>query len=388
MALQVSDNYSSPMFCMDYGDIRVTGVPASGLTVRYVFEMDQAGIVDELEETYYPDKTGWVTVRGVGELARRNAPAWGDRPQTGTEAYRAGCVRLDMTFTAGEDSVSLRRIFMYSDVMTENMLNQGIMSVFLTRYRTRRLLPGQPAWLGFCLYTETEHARVEVGAAYLDRPGHAAYATWTITVDSAEVYDNLVFLLVLRADIRTVLDRLEEETRREFGEDDLLWYTYTLHSPHGGSHTVRFEPERRPFPDAAVLVYQNCFGLPESIALTGAETVEAEMEGTFGTTDDAYRKLHTSLDYSHEANTGHLSPDDRAAFEDLLRSPRVFLGEIADDREVVITDVEATEEIPHAGPVNFRVTWRLANPAHRRFTALQDTLAGGVFDKSFDQSFE
>lgn len=113
------------------------------------------------------------------------------------------------------------------------------------------------------------------------------------------------------------------------------------------------------------------------------------MEGTWGTELLAYRKIFTRLDYVHESNTGYLGPDDRDAFEDLLRSPKVYLGSVAEENEVVITETEAEEVLPHAGPVNFRVKWKRVNASYRRFRSRAEVAAhAGVFDKSFDKSFE
>lgn len=386
MALKVSDYGESVVFCKDYGDISVTGVSSGSLVVRYEFERYQEGIIDTLEETYYPDKKGQVTIKGIGEMARRNAPVWAFSSQKGLEAYRYASVNLKMSFSSGEDNASLKRRFLYADVATEGMHYQGISECFLTRYSTRRILPGQPVTLAFHF---NGRQTLSVGVAYIDRPGHAAYVSWSIGLDNGQLEDGVEQYFIHKADCITVMDRLNEEMQGEFIEDDMLWYTFTLQTEDGAEDTVRFEVDHRKYPVTSILLYQNCFGVSESIALHGVETVTAEMEGTFGTMGQAYRKIFTWLDYVHESNTGYLGPDDREAFEDLLRSPKVYLGSVAEENEVVITETDAEEVLPHAGPVNFKVKWKRVNASYRRFrnkaVAATDT---GVFDRSFDKSFE
>lgn len=386
MALKVSDYGESVVFCKDYGDISVKGVSSGGLVVRYEFERYQEGIIDTLEETYHPNKNGQVRIKGVGEMARRNAPVWAFSTQKGLEAYRYASVNLNMSFSSGEDNASLKRRFLYADVATEGMHYQGISECFLTRYSTRRILPGQPVTLAFHF---NGRQTLSVGVAYIDRPGHAAYVSWPVGLDNGQLEDGVEQYFIHKADCITVMDRLNEETQGEFAEDDMLWYTFTLQTEDGAEDTVRFEVDHRKYPVTSILLYQNCFGLSESIALHGVETVTAEMEGTFGTMGQAYRKIFTWLDYVHESNTGYLGPDDREAFEDLLRSPKVYLGSVAEENEVVITETDAEEVLPHAGPVNFKVKWKRVNASYRRFrnkaVAATDT---GVFDRSFDKSFE
>lgn len=386
MALKVSDRGEAVVFCKDYGIITVSGISEAGLVVRYEFERWGEGVVDTLEELYPRVGSGTVRLRDVGEMARRNAPSWAFVGQNGPEAYRNASVVVRMEFSSGEERVGLERRFLYSDVGTEGMANQGLSECFLTRYSRRRVLPGQPASLAFHL---DGRQSLVVGVAYMDGAGHAAYASWDVALDVGQLEDGVETYFVHKADCVTVTDRLNEETGGEWTEDDLLWYTFTLRTDVGSEDTVRFEVDHGVYAVTRVLLYQNCFGLPESMALHGAETVRAEMEGTWGTELLAYRKIFTRLDYVHESNTGYLGPDDRDAFEDLLRSPKVYLGSVAEENEVVITETEAEEVLPHAGPVNFRVKWKRVNASYRRFRSRAEVAAhAGVFDKSFDKSFE
>lgn len=385
---------SKYVFCRDFGTITESNV-AGLVTVEFSASVPVYGSLADKEtvlqfsEAYEPDASGTIYIRDLGALMERFAPRLGLRELFSDGVMRRAGTGMSITTTSdGSSSSQSTADFLYSSVKTQvDYSVEEPLPFFLTRYTSRSVFTGQYCELSFLNLA----GHLQVCAIYRDAPRHAAAAKWVLNWE----HDGPAFVgrcayVTYPFGTDVIVRQLNDAVHGDYTVDDLIEYTVTLYHQDGQPlDSVRFTVDHDQCPHAVTLFYQNCFGLTETMVLRGIDTIAADMQGTFGHVGDAYRKLQTELNWENAFHTGPIDRYGRAAFSDLLRSPQVFLGDLAPEHEVVITDVDAEEVVPHTAPVDYVVKWRLSDaacPGFDRKPVRKDV--GGVFDESFDKSFE
>ena len=170
---------------------------------------------------------------------------------------------------------------------------------------------------------------------------------------------------------------------------DIIYADMQLFLNSAPMDSVRFMHDTRHRAHERIFAFIGAMGEPEFVAMTGSEQREAEFEGVFLMEHNDYRKADTTLRCIHTAHTGALSEGERELLWDMAASPWVYVIENGELREVTITEVELTDSLPHREPTGFSVKWRYTTEKRQRtFSRTRNVPHIGIFDKTFDETFE
>lgn len=170
---------------------------------------------------------------------------------------------------------------------------------------------------------------------------------------------------------------------------DIIYADVQLFLNSAPQDSIRFMHEPYHRAQERTFAFIGVMGEPEFVVLTGNEQREAEYEGMFLMEHNDYRKADTKLRQIHNSYTGALSEGERLLIWDMAASPWVYVIEDGQLREVTITEVELTDSLPHMEPVGYRVKWRYTDERKQRtFSRKITTQHVGIFDKTFDETFE
>ena len=171
--------------------------------------------------------------------------------------------------------------------------------------------------------------------------------------------------------------------------DDVIYVDFQLFRNGSPMDSARFTHDTRHRAHERTFAFIGPMGEPEFVTMTGKEAREAEFEGLFLQEHNHYRKASTTLHKIHTAYTGPLSEGQRELIWDMAASPWVYT--IEDDTlvEVTITEVELNDSLPRTEPIGLSVKWRYAGE-YRQRTFQRQPMAPhiGIFDKTFDETFE
>lgn len=165
----------------------------------------------------------------------------------------------------------------------------------------------------------------------------------------------------------------------------LISYTVTA-----GERTARFTCVP-PCEYAPALLYRNSFGVEETIYCVGTETLEPKYNYTTANIAGAYLNIDIEEVKSFRAITGVLTTAMSNSADDLFRAPMVQLftlngnGVIIRGRQVTITDAKSVRSNDSDFLPNFEFEYRYSQNNHNIF---DKTVAGRIFDDTFDYSFE
>jgi hypothetical protein len=328
---------------------------------------------------YYPDSSGCVYVRGLGELAEGYIQSADLTTCRKDYALVSDFYPLSIIVYSSTDQKS---IFTCSFAMCRDLTTMDTeAAMFFTRFREKRVRAEQYN----CLY-------------WYDRSTYSVVAAVAYVVAGAMCYTRLA---MLTADADTlcpmlcftaagVLAELNKEKSLTVSMDDVAYIdVYLVKTADSGvADRVRFNIDSRHYAQLFFAEYYNLFGKPESMFLTGKDTSKVELDGEFAQADKVYRKIFERPIESHESSVGFAASEERGAVLDLIRSRRVFIwSDSYTRREVTITDATMERSLPRSTPDSYKISWRPV--AERSDTYTRPALpTSGVFDTSFDETFE
>ncbi|MEG1860999.1 MAG: hypothetical protein RR206_04840 [Bacteroidaceae bacterium] len=372
--------HTDGVFCKDMGALRLMGLTGDVSVAFTVYDAAHAVKLDEFGETYSPDTQGCVLIRDLGEVALSYFTE-AELPSSPTAAVVGDAfLFIDLlvdTGIEGEDSVLLSQQFYYASVRTD-IAAPAKYKRFLSRFTESDVLPCElstPAFLNM-------GQKLSVGVAYFD--GTAKYCRIPIPVTAPQ---GGWFAAPMSPVHVLALLGVELLTRFDFA--DLYFYDVLLEDGGKIVDRIRLHLDHRPVGLTTTLVYYNCFGLPSAITLRGREELECDLGAEFSNVEGFHRKTNTELVTSHCLSTGYINASQRDAVFDLATSNRVYLwdGDTLGD-EVTITEIDFSETLPRTAPTNLKITYRVADRKDRKFVRHEVIVNQGVFDDTFDGSFE
>lgn len=260
-----------------------------------------------------------------------------------------------------------------SDYLHAGTGNNGIGSRFLTRGNLKKISAAQPCSVSFFGHGETLKVKI------LHYVNGVPFLTKLPDVTSEDSGNMQTY--------NFTLEGLAEVA--EMNVDDIIYVDLQLFLNSTPQDSVRFMHEPLQRPNERLFAFIGAMGEPEFMVFKGAEKREAEFEGVFLMEHNHYRKADTDLRCMHTCFTGPLSEEERELVWDMAVSPWVYVIENGRLREVTITEVELNDSLPHREPIGYNIKFRYtAELEQRTFNRKQNVPHTGVFDKTFDNTFD
>lgn len=319
------------------------------------------GTITVLDERYFPDGDGTVTLHHPGELCEPYARQYGSVTVTATVVELGG----NETQTGTED-VDM------GTVLFGNVDPQTDATTFCQRHFLTILMGPKTTALGRKECLSAYDASVLSVTAYVDEGG--ALSTASGTLDPINITGKVYDYDVSPGNIREVLKLSDAQ--------HLLQYTC-----QAGERRQTYEVVVEKVPPAPSLAFLNSFGCWEYIHCTGTHKKSSKFTYSTAVVGDKTRNYDIQEQRQLTANTGSLNYAMAEWADELFRSQQVYLctgGKMG--KEVVVSDVkdEVTNEDDNMPSYEF--TWMYAQKLHNVIDT--ETKRLRVFDGTFDYTFE
>lgn len=364
------------VYCRDMGDVVISNVTGS-ITVKY--RISGYGIAAAtFEEVYFPDSAGNVIINGLGEVALDYFPDQEIKILHTTKNHTIVknyiIIDADVYNASGNKEKTFSQSFYFSQCRTALSYND---KCFLNRFSSRMVREDQLVCVAYHCWGQT----LVLGIAYKSE-GVARFLKVNFFTNNTPGNSIIQYFSV-----DSVVERLNMELNASFTSDDIIYYEADLYSNGTLIDKIRYDIDRKHYPQITHFVFYNCFGFPETLYFTGRDERSSELEASFGTVMGDYLKVHTDLITSHTANTGYINESIRDCVEDMVHSNKVYLYQKDTLGDLItITGVEFTESKPRTEPLNIKLTYRVADKCQRTFTRAR--LPEKIFDKTFDSTFD
>lgn len=138
-----------------------------------------------------------------------------------------------------------------------------------------------------------------------------------------------------------------------------------------------------------LLYYLNSWGMPECFACEGLTEESPELEGDVLEEADRFARSDSWVEDVNTVSTGWMDESKRLSLKSLLSSPMVWLRK-ADGSfvEIVVTDAELERTVPSNEVSGAKVTYKLAERRVSVFDRMPEGGDEGIFDKTFDYTFD
>lgn len=359
----VIDRFSIASFSEDFGDIKLSDVKDS---LTFACEVDGKTV---LYETYYPDADGKVFIRDIGEVLR----SYFVLPVLGYTGTVENILFWNATITGLNQIEKRASLLVYCNIPTNLKVNDYI--GFFSRYSRKKTAVGRKEYLSFFENRQV----ISLSVAYIDNATEKLFYQADYLAGEGNPESRIVDVSLSK-----ILSYIATKGI-SIGIDDILFYEFTSKYSND-KYSVRYTVDKRHFSQKTNLMYRNCFGMPETITLTGLDEKTLDLGSTFAYVSGSYRKTNTTSVPIHKINTGFLSKEDVDAIEDLISSDVVYLYDENVLEEIVITGIEVSQKIPSNRPDNYLLTYRHANKHSSKFK--NKNILPGTFDKTFDRTFD
>lgn len=354
-------------FCADYGSIVVSGV-AGNLSMVLV-----ADGISVLEEVYSPNHNNEVVIRNLGDVLQSYFESV-EHPSVDNSTRKLQ-MSVTITLNDGTAFTHTQRVF-YSTISIGVAVDVTYVP-FLTRYKKKKTAASRRELLNFYNNRQT----IWVGVAYL--LNNATHFYKSEFYNCTDTHDGVS----LDISLHKITDFLGSHSIQVKSDDIIYYEAYAVVDGIVKDET-RFINDRRVFHQETHFLYYNCFGLPETITLTGQDSRKIDPGITCGYLSDNYRQIDVLPVVSNQVYSGHISREVAECIEELLISDRKYL--YADGlvgKEVVITEVGMEQDSISNRPISYSLTYRPAALRHLEYKRIiYDT--GRVFDKTFDDTFD
>lgn len=140
---------------------------------------------------------------------------------------------------------------------------------------------------------------------------------------------------------------------------------------------------------APILLFRNSFGVDELAYCTGKHQVAPEYVRSSSVIDGRFRNYDIEERRWFNADTGFLTPEEAAWFDDVFRSKEVYVcncigGVVRPGKEIAITDSKSENDNNPDTMPRFTFKYRYAQRQHN---ILQLERVGRIFDNTFDSTF-
>ena len=155
--------------------------------------------------------------------------------------------------------------------------------------------------------------------------------------------------------------------------------------------TLVFEVDPLPRRLRRLVAFTNCWGLPEVEDFWSSDERTTQLDGEYAWVSDSYRRVSTSSVTRHRLCTSYTSESHRENLLDLSVSPEVLLcsdGGSGEWRRMTVEDVDLTDLRPWSEPPVGYVTLRESDRHQCVVSRSASPLGEGIFDETFDETFE
>lgn len=351
-------------FSSGLSEIGIYGVSGDKLHVR----ITEQGTEIFAEDYYAVD--GDVILYEVDRLLkshfRLNNPAEATGAGNWHGAHR---LSLEFAFTDNQGTVRISCYAFFCRVATPVTPADAL---FLTHEHTMRTAPDR---MEFLTFMTLEGVTVEIGVAYLDQ-------------NRKERYKLVAYNLLSKNWMETYRLSLKEVSALSgIGIASILYYDVLMKQDGVVKDKVRFIHDTRQYRHAVSFIYQNAFGMPETMTFTGLTEYVPELEGELA--DLLLKSVRTESRFVdiRTVNSGYLNARQYAKLLDLVTSDSLCLYDDGKATEIVITDMDFQHKPTGNEKINVSLTFR---KAARRQLAFDRTanVRQRIFDKTFDHTFE
>lgn len=347
MSTQLVTNIEDPTFITKLQQVVFSSTDAS---VNVAITVDN---IEVLNENYTPDADGNVTLYDVGKLL---APY----------LIRSLVAPVLLTWTSEGVELSWPFTAVYTSAMIEETTDEFIAKHFFTHSTNKKTAIGRKEVLYF--YVDDAQGITPRCTAYYSDGSHVSqnYPVTYTTVDT-----------IVMLEVSPINFTLAGKT--------LISYTIEA-AARSATFTVAPPQEYAP-----ALIFRNSFGCEETIYCVGSQELEPKFDYTTANVAGAFQNIDIVETKAFKAYTGILTPAMSNWADDLFRSLSVYLftltgqGAIVRGREVTITEAKAIRSNVADFLPNFEFTYRYSQNNHNIF---DKTVAGRIFDDTFDFSFE
>lgn len=353
-------------------------IEKSDASTEITFELFKAG-VSILAEKYVYDSESRITIHNLTEIFEKYFDEQMTNLPSSTSFTVPGVGPLVFSFEITEGVTTHSREFKVMRCDAEMIVEpaEWLPKNFLTRsYRQKRT---SVQWIEFLSFLQlhsfgicTKHFRL---IYMLDGVETEAIGTFG-TIETAES-DVVTSIYVSTGQILTAanLAKLTKCIRFE------VWLTGTSFETNRYLFMVDNTPNRtiQPF------VFVNSFGVLETFTASGHTYNANKVESSFSQIDRKFRRVHNDLKIERTCNSGYLSENEMEWIDDFICSNAIGAYNFND---LVIDEVTISEVEKNNADTNelmaFSFKYRRASNNHLQFLQAAD----GIFDKTFDNTFE
>lgn len=356
----VTNTLTGPFFTGDFPDIAINSVSGKlslNLTVNNI---------SVLSENYYPDSSGYVAIRDLGELLINYI----DIPKLSAtdNNYTLSPVDVAMTLTDTSDTKSFSFKVYYSKCSVN--FSPVAEARFFSRYKKIQTAEGRKEFISF-LYTST--LTFKIGVAYMSN-GKPLYKRDNIIIIATPI--DVVAVNVSPAKIASICS---------VSAASILWYDLYL-TDGNYQDTIRYNVDRNNHRLTHNFLYNNVFGMPENISFTGSSELNPEITGDTVEILKNMQRIDAGYNNLQTLNTGYIDKAKYCALLDMITSPHIISYDDDNITEVVITDIDFQHNRPSNEPIAVTLTYRPAKKNHHSFFRSAYS-SNKIFDKSFDITF-
>lgn len=356
-------NWASNIYSSNLDNVLITDI-VGVLTVEVSIDGDLQFI-----EQYYANSEKSATIRMLGDVCskyfRFNAPSI-------TAELVDVKVELSVKFTDSQSSSTVSASVFYSAIKTSFDPH----AMFLTRM-SKKYTHVQDVEL--CSWHQIDQ-EIRCFITYLSNAQEQTVSVVLAPAASSE------FAKTIRCGAADVLTLLRNEVPTAT-MDSLLWWEMQMYVNDVLVDRIKYIILRREYLSVFRVVFRNCYGVSETLCLTGQNVRTVDLDPVFGQIAGGYRKLYQSSTVWDEINTGVLNDSSAGEVEDLISSERIFLYDTSGlTEEVVVTEVDMKRTTPRSEVYSWQIKWRNARNKGRMF-AREVSDVTRVFDSTFDQTF-
>lgn len=245
--------------------------------------------------------------------------------------------------------------------------------VWLSWYTDAVTRPGRLEYAAFLKHAGT---LVRVGVAYTeDGRDRWKVVDWEFTADDGDV-------VALSVGVDAVAEKCGVAV------ESIVFYKLFLVNG-GDEDVITVNVARSAVRNETLLYYLNSWGMPECFACEGLTDEAPELEGDVLEAVDHRTRSDSWAEEVNTVSTGWMGDAKRLSLKSLLSSPMVWLRR--DDGsfvEIVVTDAELERTVPSNEVAGAKVTYKLAERRVSVFDRMPEGGDEGIFDKTFDYTFD
>lgn len=335
------------------------------------------------EEDYYPDANGQITIRGIGEIGMTyllvgsaSASGWTYAPWVQ--------VRVTVTYTPAlsHETIAVFTTKIYYSRARTQISDPTAYTGFLSRFTERTIVPNQP--LTFAYMELTAAPTLRYGVSWMTEDG-VKYHAW----DEAQTAGTAGTMKTFSMPLSDIASAVTTQSGETCTAGQILAVEVKLVRGGSVADSLKCYVDQGHQRQLTAFLFHNCFGVAESMAFTADDERTNELDSEMAFMGDDYRRSWSDLEEYHTVDSGSINEEEYQACVDLATSPFVYL--LDEDgtagEEVVITAVDYADTKPRVTPTRVRVTYRSTAKTTGKFDRAA-RVPVGVFDETFDESFE